>query len=383
MTQPFEMLLSGITLGVGGFSCFLVAHKMCKQAFYIPLFILILALTLLSAGGTIFVGFEQHKFGYISILAPSFLLLAPSLWLYSNALVASTPWRFKTSHIKHYIPALTSLLLSAAIALAPKSLLQDMFFSNLDVTPNYLSIFISVATMLVIGIWLLQTVGYLLSLAKLTHQYHLKLKHVFCDLTNKKLKWLRIIVAIMLINGTWALLAITDINFALFEAAWGQLLCLLTIWWLGYFGLNQQPGFAPVYNEATAQSSLDSTHFARYQRSALSEQQSQLIAKKIQQAIENDKLYLDSQLTLYKLAKHISEPSQYVSQTLSQVMQTSFFECINNARIEAAKEMLQTGQYSILDVAMSVGFNARSSFYKAFKNRTNMTPSQFQKNIGL
>ncbi|WP_442792719.1 helix-turn-helix domain-containing protein [Pseudoalteromonas sp. T1lg23B] len=77
----------------------------------------------------------------------------------------------------------------------------------------------------------------------------------------------------------------------------------------------------------------------------------------------------------------MNEPSQYVSQTLSQVMQTSFFECINNARIEAAKEMLRAGQCSILEVAMSVGFNARSSFYKAFKSRTNMTPSEFQKTM--
>ncbi|WP_105169075.1 hypothetical protein [Pseudoalteromonas sp. T1lg23B] len=244
MSQPFEMLLSGITLGVGGFSCFLVAHKMCQQAFYIPLFMLLFALTLLSAGGVVFVGFEQHVFAYIAILAPCFLLLAPSLWLYANALVASTPWRFNGSDIKHYIPAMTSLVLSLAIVLAPNTLLQNMFFSDLDVAPGFLSIFISIAIMLVIGVWLLQTIGYLLSLAKLSHRYHRQLANVFCDLTHKKLKWLRVIVATMFINGTWALLAITDINFVLFEAVWGQLLCLLTIWGLGYFGLNQQPGFS-------------------------------------------------------------------------------------------------------------------------------------------
>ncbi|MCF6436852.1 AraC family transcriptional regulator [Pseudoalteromonas sp. MMG022] len=379
MDQPFEMLLSGVTLGVGGFSCYLIAYRMRQQPFYIPLFILLLALTFLSAGGVVFAGFEQHIFSYIAILAPSFLLLAPSLWLYARALTASTPWCFQLSHCKHFIPAFMSLSLSFATLLAPNSLLQEMFFSDQDVTPDFFSVFISVATMLTIAIWFLQTVGYLLNLAKLTHSYHMQLRNVFCDLTNKKLKWLRLIVVAMLLSATWASLAIMDVNLAIFDAIWGQLLCLLTIWWLGYFGLTQQPGFAVVYKENQQQAQQDNIQLPRYQRSALSSQQSQSIAQKVQQAIESDKLYLDSQLTLYKLAKHINEPSQYVSQTLSQVMQTSFFECINNARVEAAKDMLRSDQHNVLDVAMSVGFNARSSFYKAFKSRTNMTPSQFKK----
>jgi len=71
--------------------------------------------------------------------------------------------------------------------------------------------------------------------------------------------------------------------------------------------------------------------------------------------------------------------ANYVSQTLNQTMQTSFFEYVNNARVEAAKEKLLNNDGTVLEIAMAVGFNARSSFYKAFKASTGMTPGEYQK----
>ncbi|MBD1581136.1 helix-turn-helix domain-containing protein [Pseudoalteromonas sp. S16_S37] len=362
-----------------------ILDKVKHQPFYLPLLLLMLGLTIISASGFVFFAFEQGVITYIALLAPCFLLLAPSLWLYTNGLVAVEPWRFKHAYIKHYLPSLLSLSLTMALLLAPNALLQKMFFTDEVVANTALTVFISVAIMLVLAVWFMQTAYYLYKLINLTKRYHQQLKDVFCDLSNKKYQWLIYITMAMLLNWIWGVLSIALDNqsIALFAPQCGQALCLITIWGFAYYGLKQQPGFANTY--AQTQKPITDTDTTRaedaasYKRSALSQEHASKIADKIQHALVQQRIYLDANLNLFKLAKHLNEPSQYVSQTLSQVMQTSFFECINNARVEEAKTKLLAGQGNVLEIAMSVGFNTRSSFYKAFKSATGQTPSQFQK----
>jgi transcriptional regulator GlxA family with amidase domain len=52
---------------------------------------------------------------------------------------------------------------------------------------------------------------------------------------------------------------------------------------------------------------------------------------------------------------------------------------INKARIDDAKRLLTETERSVLDVAVSTGFNARSSFYKAFKQFADVTPSKYRR----
>ncbi|NOU51425.1 helix-turn-helix transcriptional regulator [Pseudoalteromonas sp. JBTF-M23] len=377
-----EILFSSLSIGVGSFAMHLILDKVRQQAFYLPLLLLMLGLTIISASGFVFFAFEQGVINYIAVLAPCFLLLAPSLWFYTNGLVAVEPWRFKNTDIKHYVPALLSLVLSFTLLVAPSSTLQQMFFAD-EVENTVLTITISISIMFVLAVWFIQTTYYLFKLMNLTKRYHQQLKDVFCDLTDKKYKWLIYITVAMLANWIWGIASITldEQNIAIVEPLWGQALCLITIWGFGYYGLKQQPGFANTYQQTEKRitNTTKTTESAPYQRSALTQENAIKIAEKIHYALQHERIYLDANLNLFKLAKHLNEPSQYVSQTLSQVMQTSFFECINNARVEAAKAMLLAGQGNVLEIAMSVGFNARSSFYKAFKRATGHTPSQFQK----
>ena len=117
----------------------------------------------------------------------------------------------------------------------------------------------------------------------------------------------------------------------------------------------------------------------KYQRSALDEEQSSLIATKIEKAMREDEIYLDASLSLQKLAKHIFTSPNYISQTLNETQGVNFFDYVNKYRLGAAKRMLEQSNDSVLDIAMRVGFNAKSSFYSAFKKETGQTPSQYRK----
>ena len=92
-----------------------------------------------------------------------------------------------------------------------------------------------------------------------------------------------------------------------------------------------------------------------------------------------DKLYLQPGLSLTTLADHIDVPANYISQTLNETLQQSFFDYVNGHRIEAAQGLLMASDDAILDIAYAVGFNARSSFYTAFKQVAGTTPGQYRK----
>ena len=121
----------------------------------------------------------------------------------------------------------------------------------------------------------------------------------------------------------------------------------------------------------------------KYQRSALYDEMADKIQQQLTAAMAQDHLYLDASLSLPKLAKHIFVSPNYVSQTLNQKLGVSFFDYVNSYRVNAAKELLCNSNDTVLDIAMNVGFNAKSSFYTAFQKETGCTPSQYRKTSRL
>lgn len=106
------------------------------------------------------------------------------------------------------------------------------------------------------------------------------------------------------------------------------------------------------------------------------------ILLQLEQLMQNEKPYLDNQLTLSKLADVLSISPQTLSQLLNQQFQTTFFNYINRYRVEAAKQQLikqENQQYTLEKIYKEVGFNSKSSFNTAFKKFTNLTPTQFKK----
>jgi AraC-like DNA-binding protein len=66
---------------------------------------------------------------------------------------------------------------------------------------------------------------------------------------------------------------------------------------------------------------------------------------------------------------------------LNQELGTTFYELVNRLRIEHAKRLLMSDvERNVLDVALEVGFNAKSTFNTAFKRHAGMTPSEFRAN---
>jgi AraC-like DNA-binding protein len=102
------------------------------------------------------------------------------------------------------------------------------------------------------------------------------------------------------------------------------------------------------------------------------------IAEKLQRAMDQDRLFADASLSLRDLADRIGVSENYISQTLNERLGRNFFDFVNAARIDAAKPLLREDGKTVLEVALAVGFNSRSTFNAAFRKHAGSTPSRFR-----
>lgn len=88
--------------------------------------------------------------------------------------------------------------------------------------------------------------------------------------------------------------------------------------------------------------------------------------------------YLDPNLRLSDLAAMCSSNRTYISRAISANSDQNFSGFINRYRVERAKrEMLANPGYSFQAIGESCGFRAGSSFFRVFKEKTGLTPSQY------
>ncbi len=84
-------------------------------------------------------------------------------------------------------------------------------------------------------------------------------------------------------------------------------------------------------------------------------------------------------LTLQEVADHLHLNPSYFSRVFKQSYGSSFKEYLTMVRIEEAKRLLANTDYSLLDIAIAVGFDNQSYFTSVFKKNTGMTPGQYRK----
>ena len=97
-------------------------------------------------------------------------------------------------------------------------------------------------------------------------------------------------------------------------------------------------------------------------------------------AMENDKVFMDRDISLNKLSAKINKNFTYVSLVINEYFCKSFFNLINEYRVNEARKLLsgsEAKKYTIESVAKMVGFNNQPTFNRVFKKHTGVTPSFF------
>lgn len=323
---------------------------------------------------------------YIASIPVVFFLLLPMIYGYQQLMTAHGNQIRPNNRMIHWIPVGFASLLSLSISLMPTEDFNNMFFNS----PEHLSLWGSINSAvfaLLLVSWTILSVFYLGRIVINTKAYHQRLNNEFADHEGKRLGWLVGFTGLLVLTWFYALVmlgATSSVTSPLISEAVLSLLVLLLIWIFCLQTLNRGPAFFHTEPESEPDLELEQklepeeSPEQKYSNSSIDDERLKRIAAKVERKVMEEKSYLNPDIDASTLASELGISVHYLSQVFSQEMQTTFYGYINDARIEAAKEALKTSQQSVLEVALSVGYNTRSSFYNAFKKRTGMTPSKYK-----
>jgi len=128
------------------------------------------------------------------------------------------------------------------------------------------------------------------------------------------------------------------------------------------------PVFIPD-NVDTSQADLHADELKRYKL-------------RIEKFMNNEKPYLDPELTIEKLSQLIGIKKLLLSQTLNKGFNKNFFTFIKEYRIRHVETELKAESNkdcTIMDIAYMCGFNSKTGFNRAFKEVTGKTPTEYLK----
>ena len=98
----------------------------------------------------------------------------------------------------------------------------------------------------------------------------------------------------------------------------------------------------------------------------------------VRRAVEYIAEHFEQPLSIQILADELGISPSYFSALFSKCMGVGFHEYLTRFRMEEARQLLTATQYPINQIAVTVGYADQSSFTKAFKRVTGITPYQLR-----
>ncbi len=365
------MMDSPITMSITSGAAFLLGFLLLSHLrkvnvaanSYLGLFIITLGLAMVEIP-LFYKNFHLEHPNWFEMIGLSRFLTAPLLYI-SILYFTSINKKFNKKMLWHFLP------------FAIFSLFRFPFFiTGKNIEFNYETGTI-VFFVLRIALPLQALIYWILSFIKL--QKHLKKLHQISSSTEKNdLIWLKYFLLILvLIMLVWFNLIFFNLESLI---QFTPFTYLLSVFFLAYFSLQQKEIFDFSKSELNELSSIQiykNDSPKRVSGNRLNE-----LDQKLRMLTESEKVYLENDLSLPKLAKKLEASCNETSFVINELYQDNFYNFINRYRIEEAKKLLLSDKYNqlnVLGIAYESGFNSKTTFNTTFKKYTGMSPTEFVK----
>ena len=101
----------------------------------------------------------------------------------------------------------------------------------------------------------------------------------------------------------------------------------------------------------------------------------------IKKTIEYIHKNYEKPITVDSMSAMLNVHKCYFCNSFKQETGMTFTNFLSKFRIEKSKELLKNPSFSILDIAIAVGFNTQSYYTMMFKKILNITPLEYRRNI--
>ena len=220
-------------------------------------------------------------------------------------------------------------------------------------------------------------------------RHRARIQESYASLERVNLRWLLRLAGAS--AAIWALataLAMTDAADRAFFERSDDVIALavaVLVYAIGYMALRQPE----VFDYAAPREPDDAEPSAAaeprpYERSGLSEPDAAALERKLLDAMERDRLYQDSDLTLADLADRLGTSPHKLSEVLNGRLDMTFYDFVNGYRVREVQRRIadeRSRNLTILALAMDAGFASKSTFNHVFRQRTGQTPSAYRRSL--
>lgn len=297
------------------------------------------------------------------------LLFGPILLRYVKLLTQQSDG-FRGKEIWHYFPYLLHLIFLAPFLIqSGERKIQSLDYFTARVSTGSDFNLLMVAAMALVGIY------FGAKALRAIRSYHVRIRSEYSELQRHQLDWLYVLILMFTIM--FGVLAVVFVLFVKDTYAredysdYFYLVSSINVYLIAYYTLKQpQLVAAPLATESTKAERTP----------AYNSQQ----AEKLSALMEFEKPYLKNDLTASELAAMLDISRHELSELLSHSFHQNFYEFVNAFRVEEFKRRLNSSSnqhLTLLAIAFEAGFNSKTAFNTAFKNKEGITPSQFKANL--
>lgn len=332
-----------VACGAGGMLALVLLGARNQRTIWLAAFVGTFSFSLLTGffGGLS----DSQAWAWVAQLLPALNFLAmPFLYFYAAAAVGQPAAKKEL----HCLPAAIAAIVLAA-------------YADLNRTHLY---------------WMLvlQSVLYLAYVLIQISRYRRQIREQYSSLSHIDFMWLQTMVVALLLLGVFDIIVFPVARQFWITPAAAQsafnFLGTLYLFWMAQGAISQE--FVELDPKLEAANSS-------YEKSGLDSDSANALASEIQKIMDSQRLHLQPDLSLSRLAEAVGITSHIASEVLNQTIGQSFYDFVNQRRISTAKSLLTESENSILEIAFMSGFNNKVSFNKAFRRFEATTPGEYRR----
>ncbi|MEL7532612.1 MAG: AraC family transcriptional regulator [Bacteroidota bacterium] len=312
----------------------------------------------------------------VLLLQEALIISKPPIWVYYIFGALVTSWYFvppllylfvKSIVLSHFRFQAKQLFLFAL----PIFLMLEWVLAVLGVRINTAALFANTEqySMVWILFFLLMSLGFTIASLGTIHRVERS------NPKSQRLAWLRVY------HYGFGAILIVSVVLLLFFMSTQQYSNSFEYWLLVFYEILVL-GF--VFKMLQASAYLNSFTHRQYANNPQSNIDWEELHQRLDRIMQEQALYLNARLTLSALAQATDITENQLSQLLNQILNTNFYQFVNQYRLDAFAQKVNDPAHrhlKIIAIAEASGFNSKANFYKAFKAKYQMTPTEFRKGL--
>ena len=316
------------------------------------------------------------------------LLLAPVLYFYFKTLLDKS-FSFSKKDYFHFLPSALYLIYSLIVLLTDKVVLKEYYFYE-DGKDKDFSTWYQIVGLLSLTYYLIQSF-------QTYHDYKKITYNIVSFADSVMFKWAKqFLIAFLMLIAIRILFFIVNPEWGEFGKKFWYYLCFSLLFYhvsiSGYANsISSTTSFKdlPLIPDNDLTLNLDDSLETENPLFLINDKLRENKAvipdldfwkEKIEKLMLIDKLYENPELVISDLSGKLDTHSKKISQVINEGFFMNFNDFVNNHRTKAVITKIAEGEHNIqtlLSLALECGFNSKSTFNRAFKRSTSLSPKEY------